>query len=1051
MQNIKTASIFFIQLLVAAQTFSQTTNFQFQHLNSAQGLSQNTVNAVTQDKFGFIWIGTNIGLNRFDGKNIINFFYHEKDSTSIPSDKIICLFSDSNGKLWIGTEGGLCSYNFNTNTFKNIRLKGAPACNYISSLIEDRKNNLWVGTKGGLFLLNPLTDKFILYRSDTSAVQPYYANRITSLTIDENNFIWMTTLKGVKRFDPIKKEFKTYLHDGNNSNSISNNFTEGILSDLHGKIWVGTIGNGVDIIYSKNDWVVHFPNCYSNSSVIGNYFKSIFTDSERDIWFASSDGGLSFINAENNFKNILHDPNESHSISDNEINCLFQDKSGMLWVGTGKSGVERFSIQPKNFTTYFKESSWPGVTGEINVNDLCKDSSGNIWLATNKGLIKTNFEKQNFEIINNQFLNSISAHEYFIYSVLCNAKNNILIGAEPGAYQYNQTEKKLTVFSYQPTHDDESIHDIPFNASDHSFIVGNTIFKIISFNDDSVLFLTSMGITVYSISKNEFANRYNNEVLNKLPHNGYYTNGIVDDEKNIWVAGSNRLLKLNSDFTIDTIFSHDWKNQNSIPSNAVHDFIEDEKGNIWFATDNGIAKIEKRTKKITRWNKDNGLLSDYCNALIEDDDENIWVSSLKGISELKVNGEIKNYPLNENSFVNEFNNHSKLKISDQLLAFGGTKGFTVFNPQSFNQNNFLPPVQLTSFKVNNVDYFLSDSTSEINLNYNQNSFSFEMAALSFDHSDENKFAYKLEGYDGDWIYCNTRNFGSYTNLQAGDYVLHIKASNCDGVWNEKGLQLNIKVIPPFWKTMWFKILSVLLIASALFSFYKIRTRSIRKTEKKKTETERKIASMQMTALRSQMNPHFIFNSLNSIQDFIANYEREDALKYLSKFSKLIRSILNQSQNNNTTVTDELEMLKLYVELESLRFNHKFDCTFIIDEKINCDETQIPSMIIQPFIENSILHGFIGKDEDCHIKISMIKTDEKLNCVIEDNGIGRKKATEIKQNKSYQHPGFGIKLTADRIDTMNKASGEKINLRIEDLFDQNGNATGTRVQLEFTIS
>ena len=251
--------------------------------------------------------------------------------------------------------------------------------------------------------------------------------------------------------------------------------------------------------------------------------------------------------------------------------------------------------------------------------------------------------------------------------------------------------------------------------------------------------------------------------------------------------------------------------------------------------------------------------------------------------------------------------------------------------------------------------------------------------------------------------------------------------------------------------MWFKILSLVLIVTVLFSFYKIRTRNIRKIEKEKAETESKIASMQMTALRSQMNPHFIFNSLNSIQDFIANYERDDALKYLSKFSKLIRSILNQSQNNNTTVTDELEMLKLYVELESLRFNHKFDCTFSIDEKINCDETQIPSMIIQPFLENSILHGFIGREEDCHINISMYKEGDKIKCVIEDNGIGRKKAMEIKQNKSYQHSGFGIKLTAERIKIMNKASGDKISFHIEDLIDKNGNAAGTKVELEFTIS
>jgi LytS/YehU family sensor histidine kinase len=230
---------------------------------------------------------------------------------------------------------------------------------------------------------------------------------------------------------------------------------------------------------------------------------------------------------------------------------------------------------------------------------------------------------------------------------------------------------------------------------------------------------------------------------------------------------------------------------------------------------------------------------------------------------------------------------------------------------------------------------------------------------------------------------------------------------------------------------------ILIIAFLIAGQTKLRTTQLR------LEAEQRL-------LRSQMNPHFIFNSLNSIQDFIANYERDDALKYLSKFSKLIRSILKQSGNNNTTVADELEMLRLYVELESLRFNHKFDCTFDIDDSINIYESEIPSMIIQPFVENSILHSFIGKENDCRILLSMKKAGEKLKCVIEDNGIGRKKAMEIKQNKSYQHPGLGIKLTTERIDTINKTSRGKTFLHIEDLADAAGVATGTKVELEFTI-
>ncbi|MEO8148104.1 MAG: two-component regulator propeller domain-containing protein [Bacteroidia bacterium] len=1046
----KRTILIFIFILCSLEVYSQN-NFLFQHLTSAQGLSQNTVNAVTQDKFGFIWIGTEAGLNRFDGKKIISFDFHESDSLSLPANEITSLFNDSKGTLWIGTTRGLCTFDFNRKLFHHILVPFGNLTNYISCLIEDHQNNLWIGTKGGLISYNLSDKKFNLFKSDTNSIQPYYANRITGITIDENNFIWVTTLKGVRCLDPVHRTFKTYVRDEKNPNSISNNYTQGIGADGNGKIYFGTIGNGLDLLYTKNDSIVHFNNLNKNHFITGNYLKDVFIDRAKNVWVATLDGGLNLLNSNNSFTNYCYNTTQLHGIADNELRCIFQDRSGLLWAGTAKSGVDRFTLKQKNFTTYFKESSWHDATDELSVNDLCKDKSGNIWLATNKGIVETNFEKQEFKIISNEFLNKQVAHEFFIYSVCFDSKNNIWVGAQPGAFKYNPVTKQTIAFPYLPTKKDPT-EEIPFNPNDHSFIAGNAIFKILEMNNDSVLLLVSSGITIYSQSKKEFLHRYNNEALKNLPHGGYYTNGIIASDKSIWVEGSNHLLKLKPDFTIDSIYGHDKKNANSIPSNQVNDIIEDKKGNIWIATNSGIAEIEKVSGKVLRLNVADGLLSDYCKAMIEDDAGNLWISSLKGISCLKTNGVIKNYSINQNSFSNEFNNNSKLKISNHAFAFGGTKGFTVFNPNSIIENNFLPPVQLTSFKVNDKDFEISDSilNSELKLAYNQNTFSFEIAALSFDNADENQFTYKLEGFDKDWNYCKTRNFGSYTNLSPGNYVLHIKASNNDGVWNEEGLKLRIVIVPPFWKALWFKIIAVLLFAVTLFSIYKYRTSKIRNEEKAKSETERKIAEMRLTALRSQMNPHFIFNSLNSIQDFIANYERDDALKYLSKFSKLIRFILQQSGNNNTTVADELEMLNLYLELESLRFNNKFEYHFDIDAGLNLYATEIPSMIIQPFVENAILHGFIGRHDDCKIIISMKKSGNKLKCVIQDNGIGRKKGIEIKQNKSFQYAGVGIKLTTDRIETINKSSDKETVLSISDLVDTSGKAIGTKVELEFTI-
>ena len=286
----------------------------------------------------------------------------------------------------------------------------------------------------------------------------------------------------------------------------------------------------------------------------------------------------------------------------------------------------------------------------------------------------------------------------------------------------------------------------------------------------------------------------------------------------------------------------------------------------------------------------------------------------------------------------------------------------------------------------------------LKLSYKQNFFSFEFAALNYDHPEKNKYACQLVPFDKKMVQHGTNRVISYTNVPPGNYTLKVRASNNDDVWNEKDYELELIIIPPFWATWWFKTIVVIVIAGAVFLFFKLRENRIKKEQARQTAINKQIAEIRMIALRAQMNPHFIFNSLNSIQHFITTQEKEEALNYLSKFSKLIRKILENSRENTVSISNELQLLELYIQLEQLRFSNKFDYHITVDEKIDMENTEIPPLLIQPYIENAILHGLINKNGKGDLWLSLERNNGFLNCKIEDNGIGRTRRRRLNKER-----------------------------------------------------
>lgn len=340
------------------------------------------------------------------------------------------------------------------------------------------------------------------------------------------------------------------------------------------------------------------------------------------------------------------------------------------------------------------------------------------------------------------------------------------------------------------------------------------------------------------------------------------------------------------------------------------------------------------------------------------------------------------------------------------------------------------------------------------MDHNENYFSFEFSSLSFYSPDKNQYAYKLEGVDRDWVYSGPRHYVGYTNINPGHYTFRVKGTNNDGVWNQDGTYITIVIRPPWWRTLWAYSIYSLLIVIAIWTIVHYRSRSLRreleqrKKEQQLTELQQQKAELEMQALRAQMNPHFIFNSLNSINMFILENNKLQASEYLSKFSRLIRLILQNSQETFIPLEKELEALQLYLELEALRFDNKFEYKIAVDEDIDTAMLKVPPLIIQPYAENAIWHGLMHKQEKGHLEIGLYEKDETLFCKITDDGVGRKRALALKSKSSMVNKSMGMRITGDRIASLQKNKTNFIS--ITDLVLPDGNPGGTEVLIKIPV-
>jgi signal transduction histidine kinase/ligand-binding sensor domain-containing protein/CheY-like chemotaxis protein/AraC-like DNA-binding protein len=809
----------------------------FKTLTIENGLSGNIINRIIEDYYGYIWIATPNGLNRYDGYKVTVFYYNPLDTSSIPNNEISSFAVDKEGDFWIGTKTGLCRFNYESERFERHLQQGPGERNSISSLFVDAKDQLWVGTENGLFRFDKKAKEFIKMIVDDEL----NLNAPLSFAEHSNGTLLLGTWeRGFYRINENRRNYsREIISLPGNSARFDVNTIETILIDKNNTVWMGTRGGVIKAYESsklgKNtyDFSLFQQELSPGSSAIDPPVHALCEDNKGRIWIGT-ENGLNIYDpvTHRNFLylNIPADPN---SLSNNHIKCIFKDRNGNIWMGTYQGGVNIFSPNQDRF-----QNSLPAINNAADqkiryVKSILQDSKGTIWIGTDLGLLEFTESGQLIKkYVNNPGdLNSINIGG--VTAILEDKKGRIWIGTWGGGL--HELNRETGLFKRLPYID--RVHD-------NSRSQGDVTVRSIAEDSQGNLWIGNV---------RGYLDKYNPETkvfehfripLNELDINAVILIVNVDKGDNVWIGtqggGLFRLDAKTKNLKRFGVQSNSGiSSDSSLTCTDVYSLFFSDDNQLWLGTNNGIQILNVETNRVKSFTTKDGLPSNTVYCILMDDFGYFWISTLNGISRFNPDLNVFiNYDRRDGIRINSENG---FKSSSGWLFFGGVNGINAINPASIKENLAIPPIVFTDFRIFNKSIEIGEKSilkKSINLNdeividYNQNVFSIEFAALNYINSEKNQYKCKLDGFDKDWVLLGSAKEARYTNLSPGDYSFHVIASNNDGVWNEKGRILKIKILPPWYQTWWFKLIALMSLFLIILSWILVRTFRLRDQQRK---------------------------------------------------------------------------------------------------------------------------------------------------------------------------------------------------------------------------
>ena len=822
----------------------QKDRIRFEHITRASGLSHSTVYAVVQDNYGFIWVGTADGLNRYDGYNLKKYFHDPANPNSLTNSRIYNLMIDRKGNLWIATlGGGLNRYRYTTDDFISFRHNphnpNSLSNDVVMSLYEDREGFIWVGTaEKGLNRFDPNKNAFKRYVNIPENLNSLAYKTVISIAPDQKGNLWLALNEaGLDLFDPINEKFDHYRHDPMNPNSLSSDRVNHVLVDSEGLVWAST-DFGLNVLNPQsNEMKRFFSTVSTTNSLRSNEIYYTFEDKDKNIWIGTY-AGLCLIRKKDRhaykFTNYFNNPLDNFSLSNDLIRCIYQDHTGIMWVGNFSSGLDKFQPGEKNFISYRNEPGNPNSLNHNTVRCFAEDRDGFIWVGTySGGLNRFNPRTEEFNVYTDFASGSDALNPVFINALCIDKFNRIWIGTwGEGIYCYDQLKRKSEHYYYQP--------DKPQGLN-------NNYIRSMIIDADGILWIATSGggLNKYDPEKKTFTHHlYDKDDSLSISENRIM--GLFQDDRGIiWVGSSNTGLnwfdKENNRFGH---FVNEPDKSGSLSNNRVFCIYGPDKSDIlWLGTGDGLNKLNRTTNGFTHYGKKDGFPSNVILGILEDNSGLLWISTTNGLCKFDpVKGTVlKVYDENDGLQSDEFSEGGYFKDISGNLYFGGPGGFSVFDPGKIKNNTLKPPTYIVDFQIFNKSVPIGSSsvlskniilTEEIHLSYSDYVFSFEFTGLNYDNPGKNQFLYKMDGFDQDWILTDAkRRFVTYTNLDPGEYTFMVKASNNDRVWNDQGVNVKLIIHPPFWETGTFKLFLFIFIITSLFGIYKFRMRKVNQQKK----------------------------------------------------------------------------------------------------------------------------------------------------------------------------------------------------------------------------
>ncbi len=759
-----------------------------------------------------MWFGTSDGLNKYNGYEFDIYRFDPTDSTSISDNKIYSLYQDSDSVLWIGTRFGLNYYDRIRDKFVRFYKRpgenqGGLSGNFIRCINEDKDGNIWIGTIGA-GLNKYVKDENKFYHFETPGVE----NNVTSIVNDPDGNLWIgTDAHGICYFDRTKEQFTYHAFNNKEQTASGKIYGQNLYLDDQNNVWVGTEGIGLYKFNKKEQRFTWFSQSDQKELIGNNIVKSILEDDDGNLWIATDGGGLNIYNVKTGqTTQYTYDINDLNGISSDAVYTVYRDNEGIFWIGTFGGGINIINPNKKRFYHYTQEGWNKNSLSHKAVLSFCEDSRGIIWIGTDGGGLNR-FDPQTKRFTNFKHdpgkPGSISSN--VITSIYEDSEKNLWIGTYSGGLNmFNRSTGKFISYKNVP--------------DDPKSIINNNVWDILEDRNGNLWLGTLGGLARFDAKNREFRHFVMKE------DNSYFSRviSLLEDSKGrIWVGG-NQLGLLNKSTGQIKIFPYKNELYDGTTTYDVRCIYEDKNGNLWIATEGaGLNLFDPENGKFIAFTTKDGLSNNSIHQILEDKSGNLWLSTNNGLTKFHPETKkVRIYDDNDGLQSNQFSYMAAMKDNSGRMYFGGLNGFNVFHPDSIRDNPYKPPVVLTDFihfnAKKNKNAVLNKHihyAESIELPF-KSVFTLQFTALNYTSTEKNQYEYKLEGFSDEWINVDNQRTATYTNLDPGKYVFHVKGSNNDLVWNDKGTQLNIVISPPWWKTKAAYTLYVVLIILIFYSF-----------------------------------------------------------------------------------------------------------------------------------------------------------------------------------------------------------------------------------------